>query len=102
MKILGKLSKYKLILFLIALLIIKIIIVQIQPIVAKYSMIYDDQLMVEQANSIVSGNWLGEYDSRTLTKGAFTPLFIALTYILNIPFLIGKEIFYGIACIFLH
>ena len=62
-------------------------------------MIYDDQLMVEQANNIVSGNWLGEYNSRTLTKGVFTPLFIALMYILHIPFLMGKEIFYGIACI---
>ena len=81
------------------LLILKLLIVQVQPTTAQYSMIYDDQLMIEQANSIISGNWLGEYNSKTLTKGVFTPLFIALTYILNIPFLIGKEIFYGIACI---
>lgn len=97
--ILEKIKKYWLVLLFIILLIIKILIVQVQPTTAKYSMIYDDQLMVEQANSIVSGNWLGEYNSKTLTKGVFTPLFIALTYILNIPFLIGKEIFYGIACI---
>lgn len=96
---LEKLKKYKLLLILLLLLILKIVIVQVQPISAKYNMIYDDQLMVEQANSIVSGNWLGEYNSKTLTKGAFTPLFIALTYVFNIPFLIGKEIFYGIACI---
>ena len=62
-------------------------------------MIYDDQLMCEQANSFVSGDWLGEYNSKTLTKGVFTPLFIALTYFLNIPFLMGKEIFYGISYI---
>lgn len=62
-------------------------------------MIYDDQLMCEQANSIVSGDWLVEYNSKTLTKGVFTPLFIALTYFLNIPFLMGKEIFYGISYI---
>ena len=99
--ILEKIKKYWLVLLFIILLIIKILIVQVQPTTAKYSMIYDDQLMVEQANSIVSGNWLGEYNSKTLTKGVFTPLFIALTYILNIPFLIGKEIFYGIACIVL-
>ena len=104
MKIVEILKKYQTIIFiliLIILLIIKISIVQVQPIVAGYSMIYDDQLMVEQADSIVSGKWLGEYDSRTLTKGIFTPLFMALTYILNVPFLIGKEIFYGIACIIL-
>ena len=62
-------------------------------------MTYDDQLMCEQANSFVSGDWLGEYNSKTLTKGVFTPLFIALTYFLNIPFLMGKEIFYGISYI---
>ena len=98
-KILEKVKKYRLILILILLLIIKLIIVQVQPISSKYNMIYDDQLMVEQANSIVSGNWLGEYNSKTLTKGVVTPIFIALMYILHIPFLIGKEIFYGIACI---
>ena len=97
--ILEKIKEYWLVLLFIILLIIKILIVQVQPTTAKYSMIYDDQLMIEQTNSIVSGNWLGEYNSKTLTKGVFTPLFIALTYILNIPFLIGKEIFYGIACI---
>lgn len=98
-KVLEKTKKYGLLIFLILLLILKILIVQVQPTTAQYSMIYDDQLMIEQANSIISGNWLGEYNSKTLTKGVFTPLFIALTYILNIPFLIGKEIFYGIACI---
>ena len=98
-KMLEKLKKYKLVLILLLLLIIKLVIVQVQPIVSNYNMIYDDQLMVEQANSIVSGNWLGEYNSKTITKGVFTPLFIALTYSLNIPFLMGKEIFYGIACI---
>ena len=64
-KILENVKKYRLILILILLLIIKLIIVQVQPIASKYTMIYDDQLMVEQANSIVSGNWLGEYNSRT-------------------------------------
>ncbi len=92
-------NKYRLVIILLLLLILKIIIVQVQPTNAKYSMIYDDQLMIEQANSIISGEWLGEYNSKTLTKGVFTPLVMALIYILNIPFLIGKEIFYGWACI---
>lgn len=98
-KILENIKKHWLVMVLILLLIVKLAIVQVQPTSAKYNMIYDDQLMVEQANSIVSGNWLGEYNSKTLTKGVFTPLFIVLMYILHIPFLMGKEIFYGIACI---
>lgn len=98
-KILENIKKHWLVMVLILLLIVKLAIVQVQPTSAKYNMIYDDQLMVEQANSIVSGNWLGEYNSKTLTKGVFMPLFIVLMYILHIPFLMGKEIFYGIACI---
>lgn len=93
------LKKNKYLIFLILLVILKIIIVQVQPLNAKYTMKYDDQLMVEMAENIVDGNWLGEYNSRTLIKGVFTPLFISFLYILHIPFLIGKEIFYGISCI---
>ena len=70
-------NKYRLVIILLLLLILKIIIVQVQPTNAKYSMIYDDQLMIEQANSIISGEWLGEYNSKTLTKGVFTPLVMA-------------------------
>lgn len=91
-----KVLKQNKIIILVILLIIKIIIVQVQPLNAKYTMKYDDQLMVEMAENIVNGKWLGEYNSKTLIKGVFTPLFISLLYILHIPFLMGKEIFYGI------
>ena len=85
--------------FLIAIFILKLIIVQVQPLKANYTMKYDDQLMVEMAENIINGNWLGEYNSKTLIKGVFTPLFISFLYVLHIPFLLGKEIFYGISCI---
>lgn len=98
-KIINKIKQYRFIIILIILLLIKIIIVQVQPLNAKYSMKYDDQLMVEIADNIVNGKWLGEYNSKTLIKGVFTPLFISITYFLHIPFLIGKEIFYGISCL---
>ncbi len=98
-KIINKIKQYRFIIILIILLLIKIIIVQVQPLNAKYSMKYDDQLMVEMADNIVNGKWLGEYNSKTLIKGVFTPLFISITYFLHIPFLIGKEIFYGISCL---
>lgn len=98
-KIIAKIKQYKFVIILLILLLIKIIIVQVQPLNAQYSMKYDDQLMVEMADNIVNGKWLGEYNSKTLNKGVFTPLFISFTYFLHIPFLIGKEIFYGISCI---
>lgn len=92
-------KKNKTVIILIVIMLIKIAIVQVQPINAKYTMKYDDQLMINMANSIIEGKWLGEYKSFTLIKGVFTPLFIVIMYLLKIPFLIGKEIFYGIACI---
>ena len=97
--IIEKIKQYRLLIILILLLAIKIIIVQVQPLNAKYTMQYDDQLMIEMSENILAGNWLGEYNSKTLIKGVFTPLFISFMNISNIPFLIGKEFFYGIACI---
>lgn len=84
---------------LILLLLLKIIIVEVQPLNAKYTMKYDDLLMVDIADNIMQGNWLGEYNEKTLIKGVFTPIFMTILSLLHIPFLMGKEIFYGIACI---
>ena len=95
----NKKEKIKLISIFIVILIFKIIIVQVQPINAKYTMKYDDQLMVNMTENIIQGKWLGEYNYLILIKGVFTPIFMAMMYLLKIPFLVGKEIFYGIACI---
>lgn len=85
----------------IAIMLFRIILVEVQPIKAHYLMTYDDILMLEQANNILHGNWLGEYNSLTLVKGCFTPAFIAFMNILHIPFLLGVQFFYCLACIFL-
>ena len=95
-----KIKDKELFLLLVLLVILKIIIVSVQPIYVQYTMKYDDQLMVNLANNIINGNWLGDYNSKTLIKGIITPLFVSFTYILHIPFLIGKEILYDLACIF--
>ena len=84
-----------------AITIIRIIIVDVQPLKTDYSMVYDDILMLEQANSILHGNWLGDYNSLTLVKGVFTPIFMAFTNILHIPFLLAIQIFYCLSCAFL-
>lgn len=85
----------------ILIMIIRIVIVDVQPLKTDYSMVYDDILMLEQANNILEGNWLGEYNSLTLVKGPFTPIFMALMNILHIPFLLAIQIFYCISCAFL-
>ena len=56
--------------------------------------------MLKQANSILQGKWLGEYNSLTLVKGPITPIFIAILNKLHIPFLIGQELLYDVSCLF--
>ena len=96
-----KIKKYKWLIIIILICIIKIIFTSVQDINANISLLYDDTLIVKQANSIISGNWLGEYNCLTLVKGAFAPLFIAFLNIIQVPFLIGQEIMYDISIIFL-
>lgn len=93
-----KLKKYWFELLLILLFILKIIIVNVQPIYVKnYS--HDDRLFVEEAVNITKGKWLGDYNDRTLSKGVTGVLFIALAYKLKIPFLLAQQIVYFFACV---
>ena len=96
-----RLKKHIWLIIIILICIIKIIFTSVQDINANISLLYDDTLIVKQANSIISGNWLGEYNCLTLVKGAFAPLFIAFLNIIQVPFLIGQEIMYDISIIFL-
>lgn len=99
-KIFELINKNKFLILIIIFLVLKIIIVEVQPIYIQPTLKYDDALMVDLANNILEGKWLGEFNRFTLIKGIFTPLFLVITNILQIPFLIGKEIFYGFACVF--
>ena len=58
---------------------------------------HDDLLFIRQADSILRGEWLGEYNQLTLIKGQFYPLFISLCYWLNIPLLAAQQLLYGFA-----
>ena len=78
-------------------ILIQLYLISVQPINAV-NMPYDDNLMIEQAKNILAGKWLGEYNCLTLVKGVFTPIFIAFSHILHIPFLIAQDIFYILAC----
>ena len=49
----------------------------------------DDDLYFNWANSIVAGNWLGEYNWLTLSKYPFFALWLAFLHIVKIPYLIG-------------
>ena len=96
-----RLKKHIWLIIIILICIIKIIFTSVQDINANISLLYDDVLIVKEADGIISGNWLGEYNCLTLVKGAFAPLFIAFLNIIQVPFLIGQEIIYDISIIFL-
>jgi hypothetical protein len=63
--------------------------------------IQDDQLFVKLAGRLLQGSWLGPYDTLTLVKGPFYSMWIAFSFIVNIPLLSSQQILNAIACIVL-
>lgn len=61
---------------------------------------YDDRLYLDLSNSILKGRWLGPYFDRTLIKGPGYPLWIASSFCLGIPLLLGQQLFYSFSCLF--
>lgn len=60
---------------------------------------HDDLWLVERANSILNGHWLGEYNQYTLLKGVFSPLFLAFSYIVGMDYMEMCTYVYVISCI---
>ena len=59
---------------------------------------HDDLLFINHADSLLSGNWLGEFNQMTLIKEPFYPMFIALSNLLSLPLLLAEHLFYALAC----
>ncbi len=59
----------------------------------------DDYLQFEQARSITKGEWLGDYNFLTLSKGVSYPLWIAFLHSADIPFWLGNALLYMGACL---
>ena len=95
----NKIKKVLFVITIIAIILIKILLTSNLQINGKYNAKYDDALMVRLANNIIEGKWLGEYNCLTLIKGVVTPIFIAVSYFLHIPFLIAQELLYIGACL---
>jgi hypothetical protein len=55
---------------------------------------YDAGLFERSAVALERHNWLGEFDSVTLSKGPAYPLFIAATHRLGIPLQVGSQVLY--------
>lgn len=78
---------------------IKIWLVQGQALAAYFGAGHDDHLFIRLGNSILDGLWLGSYNEVTLIKGPMYPIWIAVSFIIGIPLLLGQQLFYIGACI---
>ena len=59
---------------------------------------YDDRLFVTLANHLAGRAWLGPYNSFTLIKGPFFPLWLAVMSVAGIPLLLSVQVLYALAC----
>ncbi len=62
---------------------------------------YDDALYVSFAQSILRGEWLGNYNELTLTKNPLYPLWLAFNHIIGLPLLFTQSLLYAISGILL-
>ena len=62
--------------------------------------IHDDQLMIQMAYNLLNGNWLGDYNNRTLVKGITYPLFLVINHGLGLPYTFTLTAVYGLVCWF--
>ncbi len=58
----------------------------------------DDDLMFKAAQSIVNGNWLGEYTWLTISKHMFFSIWLAFVHKIGIPYLIANAMLWILAC----
>ena len=69
------------------------------PVEARYY-VTDDFLMVQMAEGLLSGNWLGAYDPVILMKGAFFPLFLAASNRFGSSYLSTLDFMNTLACVY--
>lgn len=87
-----------LLLFMVGFGLLKQFLVYNLPIMAVPKGIHDDWIMVHLADTLRNGQWLGEYNDLTLTKGMFFPLYLAVCNFLHLSYLNVTAFCYTISC----
>lgn len=59
---------------------------------------HDDAWFWQRAESIVAGDWLGEYSQFTLMKGAGYPLFLGFNHVVGTPIQVMQALLYSAGC----
>lgn len=98
-KISSFINRHQLLIFMVVVIILKQLLVIGLPLFAHAGAGHDDRLMINMANALINGEWLGDYSEKTLVKGLFFPLLLTINHILGIPYSIGIPGFYSLACV---
>ena len=61
---------------------------------------HDELLFIRLAEQIGAGNWLGPYDTSTLAKGMFFPLFILVNQLGRLPLKTTEHVIFLLAALF--
>lgn len=61
---------------------------------------YDDKLMINQFTSIISGNYLGDYNNYTLIKGFIFPIILSVFKFTKISYSVLFTFIYILSCIY--
>lgn len=77
----------------------KIALTNSQPVFAIGWNSHDDKLFLSLADSLLHGQWLGDYNNLTLAKGSFYPIWIALNSLLGMPLLTSQQLLYAFSCL---
>ena len=76
------------------LIIIRVLLTTNLPIYAIGGSVCDDQLMIKLQSELLKFNWLGDFNSVTLVKGMFFPLYLAINLFLGIKYIDSITLFY--------
>lgn len=56
--------------------------------------VHSDQFSSPHANYLLAGQWLGPYDTMTISKGMFDPLFLFVVSAVSTPVKIAERLAY--------
>lgn len=90
-------KKYMLITFIVVLTLFRIWLGVKTPLYLQADATCDDFLLVRYAANMLTGNWLGSFESLTLTKSAAFPAILAFGYLCGIPYSLGLIVSYVFA-----
>lgn len=91
-------KELQLLLFMAAFGLVKQFLIYNLPIMAVPKGIHDDWIMVHLAETLRNRQWLGAYNSLTLTKGMFFPFYLAVCNFLHLSYLNITALCYTGSC----